>query len=166
MLFARNFGVSSPHDTCGWHSCAECPLKLGCVPKSVCVSVRARVYVSRRVNVHESSTRVRLFPVCVGRVSFCAPSAVSLFASLALLERARARTHTRARTPLLRHVSLSRRSRFHPLSAAWFFLVCAHEGRLPARREDEERRETRGWKREGDEERGRKRKGGRIREGR
>lgn len=31
MLFARNFGVSSPHDTCGWHSCAECRLKLGCV---------------------------------------------------------------------------------------------------------------------------------------
>lgn len=43
MLFARNFGVSSPHDTCGWHSCAECRLKLGCV--------RARVHAHYRVCV-------------------------------------------------------------------------------------------------------------------
>lgn len=51
MLFARNFGVSSPHDTCGWHSCAECLLKLGCARECVRVCVppreRARAFYSR-----------------------------------------------------------------------------------------------------------------------
>lgn len=94
----------------------------------------------------ERSTRARPFP----RV--CRQS--KLLRSLSLRFSRPSHTHARARAPLLRHVSLlSGRSRFHPLSTAWFFLVCAHEGRLPARREeDEERRETRGRKRERERE--------------
>lgn len=120
MLFARNFGVSSPHDTCGWHSCAECRLKLGCVRvcthSILCVYARALVYVcvSARANTRRG---LFLLPFSVACISpaLSGPPFIPF------------------RSPGVLSGSLT------PSLAAHFFLVSADEDRsLATRREDEE----------------------------
>lgn len=119
MLFARNFGVSSPHDTCGWHSCAECRLKLGCVRvcthsilfSHTCVYARTCMCVARAQTRAGDSFSFR-FPLHVSH---------RLSRSLSPLSVLRALSGSLA------------------LSLAHFFLVSADEDRsLATRREDEE----------------------------
>lgn len=154
MLFARNLGVSSPHDTCGWHSCAECLLKLGCARECMRVCVPP--------HVHERSTRARPFLVCVGRVSFCALSAVSLRLSRPSHTRTRARAHTASASRL----SFTSLSLPPPFDCVVFSRVRARRSVAGQARGRGAERNAGEEEREGGKERGRKRKGGRIREGR
>lgn len=149
MLFARNFGVSSPHDTCGWHSCAECLLKLGCARVRICDRVSGRVYVYAR------STRAFVVPCVRSKLL----RSLGRASPLSILSRARAHLH-RYTSMLLyatRRLSFSlalslceSRSRFNPLWLRAFF-SCARTkvGRWPgartrrAERKRERKREAR-----------------------